>query len=316
MLNVLLITLGLAALTELAGPVARAGRVPRRHADRRDRVPLPGRGGHQAVPRRAARAVLRHRRHGARPRASSRANCGWVLLLLVVPVAGEARADRGAVARCSARRSARRCASASTSRRRASSRSCCWRSRADTTLIGRAARAARAGGDGAVDAVGAAVIQFAEPIVRRLTANDWLARAAQVTQIAATTMARQDHVIICGYGRSGQNLARLLEAEDIPFIALDADPERVREAAGDGSSVVYGDAGRARGAGRAPGSQGARRGRSRSPTRRSRSRSCTTCSRRGPELPVIVRTRRRQRARPAARRPAPPRSCPRCSRAA
>ena len=59
------------------------------------------------------------------------------------------------------------------------------------------------------------IIQFAEPIVRRLTANDWLARAAQVTQIAATTMARQEHVIICGFGRSGQNLARLLEAEDI-----------------------------------------------------------------------------------------------------
>ncbi len=88
------------------------------------------------------------------------------------------------------------------------------------------------------------LIQFAEPIVRKFTANDWLARAAQITQIAATTMARQNHVIICGYGRSGQNLARLLEAEDIPFIALDADPERVREAAGDGSSVVYGDAGR------------------------------------------------------------------------
>ena len=80
------------------------------------------------------------------------------------------------------------------------------------------------------------LIHFAEPIVRRLTANDWLARAAQITQIAATTMARQDHVIICGFGRSGQNLARLLEAEDIAFIALDADPQRVREAAGDGSS--------------------------------------------------------------------------------
>jgi CPA2 family monovalent cation:H+ antiporter-2 len=57
-------------------------------------------------------------------------------------------------------------------------------------------------------------------------------------------MARQDHVLICGFGRSGQNLARLLEREDIPFIALDADPERVREAAGDGGTVVYGDGGR------------------------------------------------------------------------
>jgi monovalent cation:H+ antiporter-2, CPA2 family len=87
------------------------------------------------------------------------------------------------------------------------------------------------------------VIQFSEPVVRRLTANDWLARAAQVTQIAASTMARREHIIICGYGRSGQNLARLLEAEQISYLALDSDPERVREAA-DSTSVVYGDAGR------------------------------------------------------------------------
>src|SRR5437762_5396649 len=74
------------------------------------------------------------------------------------------------------------------------------------------------------------LIQFSEPLVKRLTANDWLARAAQLTHIAAQTMARQHHVIVCGYGRSGQNLVRLLEAEDIAFIALDSDPERVREA--------------------------------------------------------------------------------------
>jgi CPA2 family monovalent cation:H+ antiporter-2 len=88
------------------------------------------------------------------------------------------------------------------------------------------------------------MIQFAEPVVRKLTANDWLARAAQLTQIASRAMARQEHVVICGYGRSGQNLARLLERESIPYVALDNDPLRVREAAADGSSVVYGDCGR------------------------------------------------------------------------
>ncbi len=88
------------------------------------------------------------------------------------------------------------------------------------------------------------VIQFSEPLVRKFTANDWLARAAQLTHIAARTMSRQDHIIICGYGRSGQNLARLLEAEDIACVALDSDPQRVREAAADGSTVVYGDASR------------------------------------------------------------------------
>ncbi len=88
------------------------------------------------------------------------------------------------------------------------------------------------------------VIQLAEPIVRKLTANDWLARAALVTQIAARTMGRQDHVIVCGYGRSGQNLARLLAAEEISCVAMDSDPQRVRGAAADGSDVMYGDASR------------------------------------------------------------------------
>lgn len=53
-----------------------------------------------------------------------------------------------------------------------------------------------------------------------------------------------DHVIICGYGRSGQYLSRFLTQENIPFIALDIDPARVREAAVAGENVVYGDAGR------------------------------------------------------------------------
>ena len=88
------------------------------------------------------------------------------------------------------------------------------------------------------------VIQFAEPLARRLTANDWLSRAAMVTEIAARTMTRREHVIICGFGRSGQNLARLLEREGISFIGLDSDADRVRDMATEGSSVVYGDAGR------------------------------------------------------------------------
>jgi CPA2 family monovalent cation:H+ antiporter-2 len=91
---------------------------------------------------------------------------------------------------------------------------------------------------------GPLVIQLGDPLVKRFTANDWLARAAQVTTIAARTMARQDHVIVCGYGRSGQNLTRLLEAEQIPFIALDNDAHRVKEAAIDGGNVVFGDASR------------------------------------------------------------------------
>jgi monovalent cation:H+ antiporter-2, CPA2 family len=53
-----------------------------------------------------------------------------------------------------------------------------------------------------------------------------------------------NHVIICGYGRSGQYLSRFLAQENIPFIALDIDSERVREAAMAQDNVVYGDASR------------------------------------------------------------------------
>ncbi|MGH8631207.1 MAG: NAD-binding protein, partial [Burkholderiales bacterium] len=65
-----------------------------------------------------------------------------------------------------------------------------------------------------------------------------------VHNIAVQSMAADQHVVICGYGRSGQNLARLLEKESISFIALDVDPQRIREAAAAGESVVFGDAAR------------------------------------------------------------------------
>ncbi len=51
-----------------------------------------------------------------------------------------------------------------------------------------------------------------------------------------------DHVIICGFGRVGQNIARLLEHVSIAFIALDLDPERIKHASLAGDNVVYADA--------------------------------------------------------------------------
>jgi monovalent cation:H+ antiporter-2, CPA2 family len=88
------------------------------------------------------------------------------------------------------------------------------------------------------------IIDKSELVVRRWSSADWMYRAMALHNIAAHTMAAQDHVIICGYGRSGQNLARLLEQEGIAFIALDVDPQRVKEAAAAGESVVFGDAAR------------------------------------------------------------------------
>lgn len=88
------------------------------------------------------------------------------------------------------------------------------------------------------------IIQWANRIVMKLVASEWLLQSLQMTTIARKSINANKHVIICGYGRCGQNLARMLEQEGIPYMALDLDPDRVRQAAAAGDSVVFGDAAR------------------------------------------------------------------------
>jgi len=88
------------------------------------------------------------------------------------------------------------------------------------------------------------LINYSDRIVMRLSASDWLMQSVAMTTIAKRAINTEAHVIIAGYGRSGQNLARILDAERIPYMALDLDPDRVRQAAAAGQSVVFGDAAR------------------------------------------------------------------------
>ena len=88
------------------------------------------------------------------------------------------------------------------------------------------------------------IITRANDIVMKLVASEWLQQSLQMTTIARKSINTSAHVIICGYGRCGQNLARMLEQADIPYMALDLDPDRVRQAAAAGDSVVFGDASR------------------------------------------------------------------------
>jgi monovalent cation:H+ antiporter-2, CPA2 family len=88
------------------------------------------------------------------------------------------------------------------------------------------------------------IIMHSSAIVMRLVSNEWLMESVQMTRIASQSIKANKHVIICGYGRCGQNLARMLDKENIAYMALDLDPDRVRQAAAAGDSVVFGDAGR------------------------------------------------------------------------
>jgi len=86
------------------------------------------------------------------------------------------------------------------------------------------------------------IIERSEHILRHVSGAEWMARAMELHNVAVRSMSADQHVVVCGYGRSGQNLVRLLKREQISSIALDNDPQRVREAAAAGESVVYGDA--------------------------------------------------------------------------
>jgi CPA2 family monovalent cation:H+ antiporter-2 len=88
------------------------------------------------------------------------------------------------------------------------------------------------------------IVMYSNRIVMRLSSTDWLMQSVAMTTIARRAINTERHVIIAGYGRSGQNLARILEGEHIPYMALDLDPDRVRQAAAAGQSVVFGDAAR------------------------------------------------------------------------
>ncbi|MDP1597386.1 MAG: monovalent cation:proton antiporter-2 (CPA2) family protein [Methylotenera sp.] len=88
------------------------------------------------------------------------------------------------------------------------------------------------------------LIQYNGRIARKL-ASSYSRNSGQVVQeIEDAGKPLHDHVIICGYGRSGQYLGRFLREENIPYIALDIDPSRVLEAAAAGEMVMFGDAAR------------------------------------------------------------------------
>ena len=88
------------------------------------------------------------------------------------------------------------------------------------------------------------LMQYADRIAMRFVSSEWMQRSLALHKIATRSMSTENHVVVCGFGRTGQHLAKMLGQEDIDYIALDLDPDRVREAAAAGESVVYGDAAR------------------------------------------------------------------------
>ncbi|MBI2311957.1 MAG: cation:proton antiporter [Betaproteobacteria bacterium] len=88
------------------------------------------------------------------------------------------------------------------------------------------------------------IIHRTRAIVHWLLRADRATREREAHSVAQQTAGIRDHVVICGFGRTGQSVAGFLKKAGIPFVALEMDPRLVKAAAQAGESVVFGDASR------------------------------------------------------------------------
>lgn len=78
-------------------------------------------------------------------------------------------------------------------------------------------------------------------ISKNLTGSYTQRRKDTQQSIAANTSTMDKHVIICGFGGVGQNIAKILEAEGYKYFALDFNIELINHASKAGYKVSYGD---------------------------------------------------------------------------
>ncbi|UOO82534.1 cation:proton antiporter [Uruburuella testudinis] len=86
------------------------------------------------------------------------------------------------------------------------------------------------------------ILNASDRVVNKLVKSTWDMKAVDLQNMLIDTMNKSEHVLIVGYGRGGQTIGRILAQENIPYYALDMDAERVRIAHGAGEPVSFGDA--------------------------------------------------------------------------
>lgn len=86
------------------------------------------------------------------------------------------------------------------------------------------------------------LLQSSDKIISRFIKSSWDMKALDLHSMLVETMSKSDHVLIIGFGRGGQTIGRILAQENIPYFALDLDVERVQVARSAGEPVSFGDA--------------------------------------------------------------------------
>ncbi|HLA35522.1 MAG TPA: cation:proton antiporter, partial [Rhodocyclaceae bacterium] len=75
--------------------------------------------------------------------------------------------------------------------------------------------------------------------------GDWAHKTKVIHDISVSSFDMEHHVIVCGYGRTGERIGQFLAAEKIPFLALEVDMQRIKQVRHSGFKVNFGSAERA-----------------------------------------------------------------------
>jgi CPA2 family monovalent cation:H+ antiporter-2 len=81
-----------------------------------------------------------------------------------------------------------------------------------------------------------------DELVARIIGHRRMSPAATETSVHTAAALLDRHVLICGCGRVGRLVATALETAKLPYIAIESDLARFKEAQRQGHTIVYGDA--------------------------------------------------------------------------
>ena len=86
------------------------------------------------------------------------------------------------------------------------------------------------------------MIKYNGEMAQKLFAKSYRSNFHEMAQELETeSQFLQDHVVLSGFGRVGQTTAKFLQQAHIPYVALDMDIKRVKEAQQSGEPVFFGD---------------------------------------------------------------------------
>jgi len=85
------------------------------------------------------------------------------------------------------------------------------------------------------------LVKYNGLLAKKLTGSYLQNREQVVDSVASSAGKMHDHVVICGFGRIGQNIAKILDAEKHTYFALDYNVNLITNAAKAGYKVAFGD---------------------------------------------------------------------------